>query len=94
MAWKSRDVSLMPFEAPKAPKISQTSPLEQRDDYEKYSAEVSAVRRAGRVSVALGMIEEEPNPAPSKGWAEMVRKVYEVDPMICPQEAHRFMCKR
>ena len=22
---------------------------------------------------------------PSKGWAEMIRKVYEVDPMICPR---------
>ncbi len=21
---------------------------------------------------------------PSKGWAEMIRKVYEVDPLICP----------
>jgi len=21
----------------------------------------------------------------SKGWAEMIRKVYEVDPMVCPQ---------
>jgi len=24
-------------------------------------------------------------PIPSKGWAEMIRKVYEVAPMICPQ---------
>jgi hypothetical protein len=22
---------------------------------------------------------------PSKGWAEMIRKVFEVDPLICPQ---------
>ena len=21
---------------------------------------------------------------PSKGWAEMIRKVYEVDPLLCP----------
>jgi hypothetical protein len=41
------------------------------------------VRKAGRVPVGLGMIEEEPRPVPSKGWAEMIRKVYEVDPMIC-----------
>jgi hypothetical protein len=26
------------------------------------------------------MIEEEPRPVPSKGWAEMIRKVYELDP--------------
>jgi hypothetical protein len=31
------------------------------------------------------MIEEEPPRVPSKGWAEMIRKVYEVDPLICPR---------
>jgi hypothetical protein len=31
------------------------------------------------------MIEEEPRPIPSKGWAELIRKVYEVDPLICPR---------
>jgi len=24
-------------------------------------------------------------PIPSKGWTEMIRKVYEVDPMVCPR---------
>jgi len=24
-------------------------------------------------------------PVPSKGWAEMIRKVYEVNPLICPK---------
>jgi ribosomal protein S27E len=43
------------------------------------------VRRVGRVPVALGMLEEELPRVPSKGWAEMIRKVYEVDPMICPR---------
>jgi ribosomal protein S27E len=43
------------------------------------------VRKAGRVPVALGMLEEELPRVPSKGWAEMIRKVYEVDPMICPR---------
>jgi hypothetical protein len=43
------------------------------------------VRKADRVPVCLGMIEEEPPRVPSKGWAEMIRKVYEVDPMICPR---------
>jgi len=27
---------------------------------------------------------EHLRPIPSKGWAEMIRKVYEVDPMVCP----------
>ena len=31
------------------------------------------------------MIEEELRPIPSKGWAEMIRKVYEVDPLVCPR---------
>jgi hypothetical protein len=31
------------------------------------------------------MIEEEPTPLPSKGWGEMIRKVYEVDLMVCPR---------
>jgi hypothetical protein len=43
------------------------------------------VKKASQVPVALGMIEEELRPIPSKGWAEMIRKVYEVDPMVCPQ---------
>jgi hypothetical protein len=30
-------------------------------------------------------MEEEFRPVPSKGWAEMIRKVYEVDPMVCPR---------
>ena len=28
---------------------------------------------------------EEGRPIPAKGWAAMIRKVYEVDPMICPE---------
>ena len=43
------------------------------------------VRKASRVPVVLGMIEEEPPAILSKGWAEMIRKVYEVDPLVCPR---------
>jgi hypothetical protein len=42
------------------------------------------VRKTSLVPASLGMIEEELRPLPSKGWAEMIRKVYEVDPMVCP----------
>ena len=28
--------------------------------------------------------EDGPAYVPSKGWAEMIRKVYEVDPLCCP----------
>jgi hypothetical protein len=31
------------------------------------------------------MAEEEESRVPPKGWAEMIRKVYEVDPMLCPK---------
>jgi len=32
----------------------------------------------------LPITPEKPGSVPSIGWAEMVRKVYEVDPLICP----------
>ena len=43
------------------------------------------VKKASLMPVALGMIVEELRPIPSQGWAEMIRKVYEVDPMLCPR---------
>jgi len=42
------------------------------------------VKKTSLVPASLGMIEEELRPIPAKGWAEMIRKVYEVDPMVCP----------
>ncbi len=30
------------------------------------------------------IIEEEDRHVPSKGWAGMIRKVYEIDPLLCP----------
>jgi hypothetical protein len=43
------------------------------------------VKKASLMPVALGMMVEELRPIPSQGWAEMIRKVYEVDPMLCPR---------
>ena len=43
------------------------------------------VRKASLGSSALRVVEEELRPIPSKGWAEMIRKVYQVVPMVCPQ---------
>ena len=43
------------------------------------------VRKSAAVPLALRMVEDEPKPIPSKGWAEMILKVYEVDPLLCPQ---------
>jgi hypothetical protein len=43
------------------------------------------VKKASLEFFSLRMVEEELRPIASKGWAEMIRKVYEVDPLICPQ---------
>ena len=43
------------------------------------------VRKAAVSPLTLRMSEEELKPVPSKGWAAMIRKVYEVDPMLCPK---------
>ena len=39
------------------------------------------VRKAGRTGFRLKILEEEGCRMPSRGWAEMIRKVYEVDPL-------------
>ena len=31
----------------------------------------------------MGIIKNESAYVPSKGWAEMIRKVYEIDPLLC-----------
>ena len=31
------------------------------------------------------MVEDKLRRLPAKGWAEMIRKVYEADPLLCPQ---------
>jgi hypothetical protein len=33
----------------------------------------------------LRIVDAEFRPIPAKGWAQMIRKVYEVDPLVCPQ---------
>jgi hypothetical protein len=43
------------------------------------------VRKAGRNPFLLRLVEQEEKRIPSKGWAAMIRKVYEVDPMVCPK---------
>jgi len=42
------------------------------------------VKKASLGPFPLRMVEEL-RPFHSQGWAEMIRKVYEVDPMVCPQ---------
>jgi hypothetical protein len=49
------------------------------------SAYRGKTRKAGLSPLALRMSEEKLKPVPSKNWAAMIRKVYEVDPMLCPK---------
>jgi len=39
-------------------------------------------KKASFVPVALGIVEEKLESGSSKGWAVMIRKVYEIDPGI------------
>lgn len=43
------------------------------------------VRKASLGLFPLRILEDGLRPIPAKGWAKMIRKVYEVDPMLCPQ---------
>jgi len=53
------------------------------------------VRKASLTAFPLRLVEEELRRLPAKGWAAMIRKVYEVDPMTCPSsEASSRTAKR
>jgi hypothetical protein len=43
------------------------------------------VRKASLAALPLRIVEDELRRIPSKGWAAMIRKVYEVDLMLCPK---------
>ena len=43
------------------------------------------IRKVNVSPFVLRIVEEDLKPIPSKGWAAMIRKVYEVDPMVCPK---------
>jgi hypothetical protein len=43
------------------------------------------VKKASLSPSAPRLVEEDLKRIPSKGWAAMIRKVYEVDPMLCPK---------
>ena len=43
------------------------------------------MRKTGHDPLHPSIIEDEALFVPSKGWAEMIRKVYEIDPLICPK---------
>ena len=41
------------------------------------------VKKASLAVFPLPIVEQERRRLPAKGWAEMIRKVYEVDPLVC-----------
>jgi hypothetical protein len=43
------------------------------------------VKKIAQSPLALRMAEGEEKRIPSKGWAVMIRKAYEVDPLVCPK---------
>ena len=43
------------------------------------------IRKSEEAEHKLILIDEEYSKIPRRGWAEMIRKVYEVDPLLCPQ---------
>ncbi len=43
------------------------------------------MRKTGADSLCPLIFEDEVSFVPSRGWAEMIKKVYEIDPLICPQ---------
>ncbi|MEA2005939.1 MAG: transposase [Acidobacteriota bacterium] len=43
------------------------------------------MRKTGGDPLNPPVIEDEALFIPSRGWAEMIRKVYEIDPLICPK---------
>lgn len=43
------------------------------------------MRKAQQAANPFLIIEQEESFVPSKGWAQMIRKVYEVDPLLCPR---------
>jgi hypothetical protein len=49
------------------------------------SAHRGKKRLSGESQTSLQIMQAEVPGRPRKGWAEMIRKVYEVDPLICPK---------
>ena len=54
--------------------------------YGLYSNAHGGKRRKAMVNPSHPPIIDDEQPyTPSKGWAEMIKKVYEVDPLVCPE---------
>ena len=45
---------------------------------------INFIKFKREVAPSRPLIMEDEQYVPSRGWAEMIKKVYEVDPLICP----------
>jgi len=61
------------------------------------SAAAAEQGRSAKVSAAIEIIEHlalKPRRIPSRSWRELIKKAWEVDPLLCPsmpaRDAHRF----
>jgi hypothetical protein len=43
------------------------------------------VRKSEETGGKLVILEEECPKIPRRGWAEMIRKIYEIIPLVCPK---------
>ena len=50
------------------------------------------IKKASLAAFPLRIVEDKLRRIPSKGWADMIRKVYEVDPMVCPECTSDYYC--
>jgi hypothetical protein len=64
------------------PGFNVHSPVRARTRDEA-NAHRGKVKKASLEACPLRIVEDKPRRIPSKGWAEMIRKVYEVDPLLC-----------
>ncbi len=53
--------------------------------YGLYSNAHRGKRRKAKEENPCLIIEQEEPFAPSRGWANMIKKVYEIDPLLCPK---------
>jgi len=56
-----------------------------RNDASTAVTRAAGFKKASLAAFPLPIVEGELRPIPAKGWAEMIRKVFEVNPLTCPK---------
>ena len=47
------------------------------------------IKKASLAAFPIRIVEGKPRRIPSNAWAEMMRNVYEIGPMLCPKRSSR-----